>query len=142
MLKSKKCLDQYLYIITIRAPVGANKSVKVVELPGTKFGSLSDLPAGELRSPAGKQLLDVSGDLLHVTNKVSGSDIFGRESIVSLLSSNLTDWSVGFSPDLLLFCHPSLYLVLRVCAPDWIERKRAISFQEKTQTRYSCYWLN
>ena len=43
----------------------------------------------------------MSGDLLHVTNKVSGCDIFGRESIVSLLSSNLTDWSVGFSADLL-----------------------------------------
>ena len=75
----------------------------------------------------------MSGDLLHVTNKVSGCDIFGRESIVSLLSSNLTDWSVGFSADLLrvlpfFFSPPGQ---LRVCAPDWIERKRAISFQQK-----------
>ena len=74
----------------------------------------------------------MSGDLLHVTNKVSGCDIFGRESIVSLLSSNLTDWSVGFSADLLqVLPGSSLHLVLRVCAPDWIERKRAISFQRK-----------
>ena len=49
---------------------------------------------------------NVSGDLLHVTNKVSGCDIFGRESIVSLLPSNLTDWSVGFSPDLLRILLP------------------------------------